>query len=145
MFLFNVAKPFRDGGLDSGILIHELSHGLSTRLTGGPKNSACLGRGESGGMGEGWGDYIATSVRSTSTYQDYPIAAWAANTRRGIRHFPYATVSGSAFTMYRMLMDISKNTTVNPSMYDYLQRMDYREVVSIISTQSVLFAYDNTS
>ncbi|KAF8598768.1 hypothetical protein BDV93DRAFT_324073 [Ceratobasidium sp. AG-I] len=114
MFVWNTAKPFRDGGLDSGILIHELSHGLSTRLTGGPANSACLGRGESGGMGEGWGDYIATSVRSTSTYQDYPIAAWAANTRRGIRHFPYAS-----------------NTTVNPSLYDFLQRNDYKEVHAI--------------
>jgi hypothetical protein len=44
----------RDGDLEAGILIHELTHGLSTRLTGGPSNSGCLGQGESGGMGEGW-------------------------------------------------------------------------------------------
>lgn len=41
--------------MEAGIVIHELTHGLSTRLTGGPKNSGCLGWGEAGGMGEGWG------------------------------------------------------------------------------------------
>ncbi|KAH7338098.1 Fungalysin metallopeptidase-domain-containing protein [Rhizoctonia solani] len=114
MFLFNTAKPFRDGGLDSGILIHELSHGLSTRLTGGPRNSACLDSQEAGGMGEGWSDFIATTVRSTSTYNDYPIGAWAANTKPGIRHFPY-----------------SAKITVNPELYDRLQRIDFREVHAI--------------
>ncbi|CAE6475211.1 unnamed protein product [Rhizoctonia solani] len=114
MFLWNTAKPFRDGGLDAGIIIHELSHGLSTRLTGGPRNSDCLDTREAGGMGEGWSDFIATTVRSTSTYQDYPIGAWAANTEPGIRHFPYST-----------------NTTINPTLYDRLQRIDYREVHGI--------------
>jgi len=41
--------------MEASIVIHELSHGLSMRLTGGPKDSGCLGWGESGGMGEGWG------------------------------------------------------------------------------------------
>ncbi|CCO36291.1 Extracellular metalloproteinase mep [Rhizoctonia solani AG-1 IB] len=114
MFLWNTAKPFRDGGLDAGILIHELSHGLSTRLTGGPRNSDCLNARESGGMGEGWGDFIATTVRSSKIYKDYPIGAWAANTEPGIRHFPY-----------------SANATANPSLYGFLQRIDYREVHAI--------------
>ena len=55
MYLWSTANPYRDGDLEAGIVIHELSHGLSTRLTGGPANSGCLGWGESGGMGEGWG------------------------------------------------------------------------------------------
>ncbi|KAG8685401.1 Fungalysin/Thermolysin Extracellular metalloproteinase 5, partial [Ceratobasidium sp. 423] len=114
MYVWNIANPFRDGGLDAGILIHELSHGLSTRLTGGPRNSACLNSRESGGMGEGWGDFIATTVRSTSTHSDYPIGAWAAVAKLGIRHYPYST-----------------NQTTNPSLYDYLQRLDYREVHAI--------------
>ncbi|KEP51322.1 extracellular elastinolytic metalloproteinase [Rhizoctonia solani 123E] len=114
MYIWNEAKPFRDGGLDAGILIHELSHGLSTRLTGGSQDSNCLRTGEAGGMGEGWSDFIATTVRSTSTYKDYPIGAWAANTRLGIRHFPYST-----------------NTTINPSLYSLLQRIDYQEVHAI--------------
>lgn len=55
MYLWNTAVPYRDGDMEAGIVIHELCHGLSTRLTGGPANSGCLGWGESGGMGEGWG------------------------------------------------------------------------------------------
>jgi extracellular elastinolytic metalloproteinase len=61
MYLWSTATPFRDGDLEAGIVIHELSHGLSTRMTGGPLNSGCLGWGESGGMGEGWGgEYCLT-------------------------------------------------------------------------------------
>jgi extracellular elastinolytic metalloproteinase len=55
MYVWNTATPYRDGDLEAGIVIHELTHGMSTRLTGGPANSGCLGWGESGGMGEGWG------------------------------------------------------------------------------------------
>ncbi|KAG8719059.1 Fungalysin/Thermolysin Extracellular metalloproteinase 5 [Ceratobasidium sp. 394] len=113
-YIWNPASPFCDGGLDDGILIHELSHGLSTRLTGGPNNAGCLDRGEAGGMGEGWSDFIATTVRSTSTYSDYPIAAWAANTTNGIRRFPYAL-----------------DSTINPETYNYLQRPDWCEVHGI--------------
>ena len=49
MYLWNTAKPSRDGDLEAGIVIHELSNGLNIHLTGGPANS------ESGRMGEGWG------------------------------------------------------------------------------------------
>ena len=80
MYVWNGALPWRDGSLEEGIVVHEYSHGVSTRLTGGPANSGCLPwvsgtasaflepvltslQGESGGMGEGWGDWIATLVR----------------------------------------------------------------------------------
>lgn len=62
MYLWNTALPYRDGDFEAGIVIHELSHGLSTRLTGGPANSGCLGWGESGGMGEGWGGWFSHSA-----------------------------------------------------------------------------------
>jgi extracellular elastinolytic metalloproteinase len=100
--------------MEAGIVIHELTHGLSTRLTGGPKNSGCLGWGEAGGMGEGWGDYIATSVRSTSTYTDYPMGAWAANSVDGIRNYPYST-----------------STEINPSTYETLDKPGYWGVHAI--------------
>ena len=48
-----------------------LSHGLSTRLTGGPANSGCLGFGEAGGMGEGWGDAIATLIRKIEEHHKF--------------------------------------------------------------------------
>jgi extracellular elastinolytic metalloproteinase len=49
---------------------------------------------ESGGMGEGWGDFMATAVRlkSGDTRQtDYTMGAWAANDPKGIRDYPYST------------------------------------------------------
>lgn len=52
MYVWDITTPKRDGDLEAGIIIHEYSHGISTRLTGGPSNSGCLGWGESGGMGE---------------------------------------------------------------------------------------------
>ena len=92
MYLWSSALPYRDGDLEAGIVIHELSHGLSTRMTGGPDNSGCLGWGESGGMGEGWGDFLATTIRSTKIYSDYAMGAWAANMDKGIRNYIYSLV-----------------------------------------------------
>ncbi|KAF8317375.1 hypothetical protein DL93DRAFT_2226339 [Clavulina sp. PMI_390] len=114
MYIWNTATPYRDGDLEAGIVIHELSHGLSTRLTGGPANSGCLAWGESGGMGEGWGDYIATSARSNKVYSDYPMGAWAANQVKGIRNYPYST-----------------NMTINPSTYKTLDKPGYWGVHAI--------------
>jgi len=114
MYVWNTATPYRDGDLEAGIVIHEYSHGLSTRLTGGPANSGCLGWGESGGMGEGWGDFLATTIRSNSKYQDYAMGSWAANQVKGIRNYVYST-----------------NMTVNPSTYHTLDRPGYWGVHAI--------------
>ncbi|KAJ7164487.1 Fungalysin metallopeptidase-domain-containing protein [Mycena filopes] len=108
MYLWNTAIPYRDGDLEAGIVIHELSHGLSTRLTGGPLNSGCFPAGESGGMGEGWGDFLATTIRSTSNYSDYTVDSWAANLLQGISNYPY-----------------SINDTINPVTYKTLDKPSY--------------------
>ncbi|KAF9466805.1 Fungalysin metallopeptidase-domain-containing protein [Collybia nuda] len=108
MYLWNTALPYRDGDLEAGIVIHELSHGLSTRLTGGPMNSGCLGWGESGGMGEGWGDFLATTIRSTKEYSDYAMGSWAANRVQGIRNYIY-----------------SLDEAINPSTYKTLDKPGY--------------------
>jgi extracellular elastinolytic metalloproteinase len=114
MYLWNTALPYRDGDLEAGIVIHEYSHGLSTRLTGGPANSGCLGWGESGGMGEGWGDFLATTIRSNHTYSDYAMGAWAANRETGIRNFVYST-----------------DKKINPSDYKTLDKPGYWGVHAI--------------
>lgn len=46
----------RDGDFDNGVIIHEYTHGISTRLTGGAGTSSCLNNQEQ--MGEGWGDFF---------------------------------------------------------------------------------------
>ncbi|KAI9347223.1 glycosyl hydrolase family 3 C-terminal domain-containing protein [Obelidium mucronatum] len=47
------SDPDRDLSLDNGMLIHELTHGLSNRLTGGARDGNCLETLASGGLGEG--------------------------------------------------------------------------------------------
>lgn len=55
-------------------------------------NSGCLGFGESGGMGEGWGDFYATAIRMHSEKnKDWTMGSWVANSTSGIRKYPYST------------------------------------------------------
>jgi len=114
MYTWNTASPARDGDLDSGIIIHEYAHGISNRLTGGPSNVNCLGTGESGGMGEGWGDFFATLLRQRPEYtgeMPFGMGPYSANSKFGIRKFPYTT-------------DIS----VNPETYAYVNQAGYTGV-----------------
>jgi extracellular elastinolytic metalloproteinase len=85
----------RDGDLDNGIIAHELGHGVSNRLTGGPAAASCLQNAEQ--MGEGWSDYIglmltmeqgdqAEDIRGIGTY-----ATFEPVTGGGIREAPYST------------------------------------------------------
>ncbi|KAI9207125.1 Fungalysin metallopeptidase-domain-containing protein [Polychytrium aggregatum] len=110
MYIWDVTDPNHDGDLEGGIIMHEYAHGISTRLTGGPDNSGCLGWGEAGGMGEGWGDYFATILRTTSKStreDDFTMGSYA-NGGNGIRKFPYST---------------SKKT--NPSTYAFVMKPAY--------------------
>jgi hypothetical protein len=61
MFVFTINGGVReDGAFDPTVIYHENSHGLSNRLVGGG-STACLGGLQSGGMGEGWGDFMGAS------------------------------------------------------------------------------------
>ena len=99
----------RDGSFDNGIVAHEYTHGISTRLTGGAtKTNSCLptsnGRPVTDAayipyetMGEGWSDFFAlwfttkpgdngATPRSIATY----VYAQPA-TGTGLRRKPYST------------------------------------------------------
>jgi extracellular elastinolytic metalloproteinase len=65
-------------------------------------------------MGEGWGDFLATTIRSNRNYSDYAMGAWASNRVEGIRNFIY-----------------SINNTVNPSTYKTLDKPGYWGVHAI--------------
>ena len=98
----------RDGDFDSGIIAHEYGHGISNRLTGGPRTTSCLGNQEQ--MGEGWSDFIGlvltarpgdtpTQKRGVGTYAKYqPTDGF------GIRPAPYTT-----------------DMTINPATYDTIK------------------------
>jgi hypothetical protein len=102
-------EPSRDGSLDNQIVFHEWGHFISNRLIG---NSVGLNNQQGGGMGEGWGDFLAmlltvraedTSVPSNATYNGvYSIATYATSGvpfsgtanhgyYLGIRRTPYST------------------------------------------------------
>ncbi|KAJ2868898.1 hypothetical protein GGH93_006327 [Coemansia aciculifera] len=123
MYVWDITRPFRDGDLEQGIVVHEYSHGISIRLTGGPANSNCLSYGEAGGMGEGWGDIFATIIRLTANHtrsSDIPMGEYSAN--RGIRKYPYST-----------------NLHTNPSTYGILDGPAYWEVHAKGEVWAVVF------
>ncbi|KAI1333638.1 Fungalysin metallopeptidase-domain-containing protein [Xylariaceae sp. FL0016] len=94
MYLWTYSTPYRDCAFEAGVIIHEYTHGLSNRLTGGPDNTGCLSNTEAGGMGEGWGDFMATAIRlkETDTREtDYSLGAWVYNNPDGIRSYLYST------------------------------------------------------
>ncbi|KAI1263225.1 extracellular elastinolytic metallo proteinase [Xylariaceae sp. FL1019] len=103
MYIWTYSTPYRDCAFEAGVIIHEYTHGVSNRLTGGPQNVNCLQTTEAGGMGEGWGDFMATAIRlqpNDTRETDYPIGAWVYNNPAGIRAYLYST-----------------STTTNPQTY----------------------------
>ncbi|KAF9434794.1 Fungalysin/Thermolysin Extracellular metalloproteinase 5 [Entomortierella beljakovae] len=113
MYVWDITEVARDGDLESGIIIHEYAHGISTRLTGGPANSGCLPWGEAGGMGEGWGDFFATMFRQNATHNwssEFDMGSYATG-GQGIRRFPYST-----------------SFETNPETFKIMDKKEYWEV-----------------
>lgn len=98
----------KDGDFDTLVVIHEYSHGISNRLTGGPAAAGCLQNTEQ--MGEGWGDFIGALL----TIQPGDVGADPRGVGTylfgqgiggpGIRDYPYSTDMG-----------------VNPQTYDFIK------------------------
>ncbi|KAI8585414.1 Fungalysin metallopeptidase-domain-containing protein [Geranomyces variabilis] len=108
MFVFTATNPQRDGTLENDIPLHELTHGLSTRLTGGPANSNCLNTLLSGGMGEGWSDYFGVSLSLTaknSRATNFAVGTYVTNDPKGVRGVPYSTSLTTNTLKYSTLND----------------------------------------
>jgi len=69
---------------DSDVVFHEFMHGVTNRLVGGPQDASALESPQSGGMGEGWGDYVACTINKKNVVGD-----WVVDNPRGIRHNKY--------------------------------------------------------
>ena len=94
MYIWNYTSPFKDSSFDANVVVHEQTHGVSNRLTGGALNGGCLGTTEAGGMGEGWSDFyaIAIHLKTTDTRRkSYPMGDWIRSRPSGIRTWPYST------------------------------------------------------
>jgi extracellular elastinolytic metalloproteinase len=86
--------PERDPSFDAAVVIHEYTHGVSNRLTGGPANAQCLSLPEARGMGEGWSDFMAIALRlkvGDTRDTDYPLGDWVSKDPLGIRRYLYST------------------------------------------------------
>ncbi len=107
MYVWDGPTPTRDGDLDSDIVYHEHSHGLSFRL-----HDLFLDGDQAGGMGEGWGDFIGICLNAESTddpngnyvtgaYSTYQLASgYVDNYYFGIRRFPYTSDLGKNPSSY---------------------------------------------
>ncbi|KAI3595093.1 putative extracellular elastinolytic metalloproteinase precursor [Moniliophthora roreri] len=107
MFLWDLTNPMRDGALENDIVVHENTHGLSNRLTGGG-TGRCLQTLEAGGMGEGWSDAMADWTEKTSAaVPDEVLGQYVIDDPAGIRSHPYST-----------------SADVNPLRYSSLQTLN---------------------
>jgi extracellular elastinolytic metalloproteinase len=77
---------YADGDFDAGVIYHEYTHALSSRLVAGGE---ALGSFQSGSMGEGWGDWYGMSYLIRNDLQEEPIvgAYVTGNDERGIRNW----------------------------------------------------------
>jgi hypothetical protein len=91
----------RDGDYDNGVIVHEYTHGISTRLTGGSGNSGCLQGNEQ--MGEGWGDFLGLMMTIEPGDQgpdQRGIGTWLVGqgpNGAGIRPQPYSTTNTQTY------------------------------------------------
>ncbi|WP_409291855.1 M36 family metallopeptidase [Peribacillus sp. SCS-37] len=89
MFLWEPIKgafngAYADGDYDAGVIYHEYSHALSSRLVAGGES---LGSHQAGSMGEAWGDWYGMHYLVKKGLQEKPIvgAYVTDNAERGIR------------------------------------------------------------
>ncbi|KAJ3150695.1 hypothetical protein HDU86_006312 [Geranomyces michiganensis] len=88
------APVLRTGTISPDVLIHEMGHGISQRLTGGPSNVGCLEDIQAAGTAEGWSDllYMVTSrTKAHTRNDDVIIGALFLDPSSGIRSQPYST------------------------------------------------------
>jgi hypothetical protein len=101
-----------DSSYDAGVIIHEYTHGVSTRLAG-TDNVLGLRSTQGAGMGEGWSDFFAMSFLAGSDAPldgSFATGSYIAQRARGVRAYPYSTrfdINPMAFG------DIRANTEVH--------------------------------
>ena len=81
-----------DSSYDAGVIIHEYTHGVSTRLSG-TDNSLGLNSTQGRGMGEGWSDFFAMSFLNGEGPLDASVStgSYVTQRARGVRNYPYST------------------------------------------------------
>lgn len=92
-FLFTSPNPDRDSSVDGDVVYHEYGHGISNRLIG--NGSTALSGTQSGAMGEGWGDYWATTINN-----DGAVGEYVTNSPNGVRRAAYTVPAAAVHDSY---------------------------------------------
>ncbi|KAF9261300.1 hypothetical protein L218DRAFT_946124 [Marasmius fiardii PR-910] len=109
MYIWTLTTPNRDGVLENDIPIHEVTHGLTNRMTGGG-TGRCLQTTEAGGLGEGWSDAVANwfAQSDTSTVSNFVLGQYVTNDSGGIRTYPYSTSATTNPLRYSSIADLNE-------------------------------------
>ncbi|KAJ1332567.1 hypothetical protein BSLG_010745 [Batrachochytrium salamandrivorans] len=93
LHISTATKPNRDPALDNTLMIHELTHGVSSRLTGGAQTKMCMSKIECGGLSEGYSDVIAIifTAKPEDTRNTEKVIGEYVEDSQGIRRYPYTT------------------------------------------------------
>ncbi|KAH6587940.1 hypothetical protein BASA50_011032 [Batrachochytrium salamandrivorans] len=94
LYIYTATKPHRDPALDNTVMIHELTHGLTGRLTGGAHDNLCMSVTESRGLSEGYSDMMAlmlTAKAEDTRDTKRVIGEYVKGNSRGMRMYPYTT------------------------------------------------------
>ena len=104
MYLFTESTFRRaDGSFDFDVVAHEQMHAINNRAVG-KGDTGCVGNGlvgESGGQGEGWGDYIADSMGDDDAIGEYVTGEFDVAIRRlPITNYrwSYGSINGNGLT-----------------------------------------------
>ena len=110
MFLFTDGSFHRsDGDFDWDVVAHEQYHGVSNRSAGKGATS-CLGTplvGEAGGMGEGWSDFVASSMADDDAEGEY----LTGDLDKGIRRVPVTNYRYSYGSINNTNLAVRQNIT----------------------------------
>ncbi|RKP07645.1 Fungalysin metallopeptidase-domain-containing protein [Thamnocephalis sphaerospora] len=111
LYRYTKTQPHRDGALDNGLIVHEYTHGLSTRLVGGPSTGNCMTLLGPAGINEGTSDFVAmwTQIQAHDTRArafELSLYSYGSN----VRPYPYST-----------------NMKVNPVTFDYFNNDAWAE------------------
>ncbi|KAJ7346064.1 peptidase M36, partial [Mycena albidolilacea] len=104
MYLWDQMDPERSGGLENDIVTHEMTHGITNRMTGGG-TGRCLQIIESGGLGEGWTHvfHFKWMEQTGPQIHDFTLGSYV-NGGVPIRSKPYSTNSTSNPYTYSTLL-----------------------------------------
>ncbi|KAL1719120.1 Fungalysin metallopeptidase-domain-containing protein [Schizophyllum commune] len=108
MYIWDYTSTYRDGDVENDIPVHEGTHGITNRLTGGG-TGRCLQTTEAGGMGEGWSDAFAEWTEwDSEEITDFTMGGWVTGSSAGIRTHPYSTSADTNPLRYSSIQELNE-------------------------------------